>query len=299
MQFFKKIFSRSLKLKLLQISVPQKEKEEGTDTLSEINLSEQLFSTLASLGEPFVFEVAVHNTGSSICFYVAVPRNKIEYVTQQIQGLFPDARVEEVNDYTIFAPTSNTSAGYVSPKENNIFPIRTYEESEVDTFAPILSTLSKLNEIGDGAALQISAKPASSNFKKKVQTSIERIRKGEKLNTILKENALTEVGKFFVDGNKKSEESKESPIVDESAIQTLEKKISKPLFNIIVRAVVASEDHDRAEDILMGIGGSFSQFSAPTRNELRFIKPRKQKNLIYEFVFRRFNDKQSFVAPPN
>lgn len=296
MQFFKKIFSRSLNLRLLEISIPQKERDEGQDIAPEINLSEQLFSTLSSLGEPFVFEVAVHNVGSTIHFYVAIPRGKAEYVSQQIQGLFPDAHIEEVNDYTVFAPTSNTSAGYISPKENSILPIRTYEESKVDTFAPILSTLSKLNETGDGAALQIFAKPASSDFKKKVQSSIERIRKGEKLNTILKENALTEVGKFFGRDTKKKSDSNESTVVDETAVQTLEKKISKPLFNVVVRAIVASEDHDRAEDLLIGIGGSFSQFSAPTRNELRFIKPKKQKNLIYEFIFRRFSDKQAFIA---
>ncbi|MAZ41000.1 hypothetical protein CL654_02695 [bacterium] len=296
MQFFKKIFSRSLNLKLLEISIPQKERSEGQDIASEINLSEQLFSTLASLGEPFVFEVAVHNVGSTIHFYSAIPRGKVEYVTQQIQGLFPDAHIEEVNDYTVFAPTSNTSAGYVSPKESSILPIRTYEESKVDTFAPILSTLSKLNETGDGAALQIFARPVSSDFKKKVQSTIERVRKGEKLNAILKENILTEVGKFLGSDTPKKEELGKQIVVDEQAVQTLEKKISKPLFNIIVRAVVASEDHDRAEDLLMGIGGSFSQFSAPTRNELRFIKPKNQKNLIYEFIFRRFSDKQAFVA---
>jgi len=295
MELFKKLFSRSLNLKLLQISIPQKEKTEGVDIKIEINLSEQLFSILISLGEPFVFEVSVHNIGKTIYFYLAVPKQKLEFATQQIHGLFPNASIHEAKDYTIFSPESRATAGYFSLKENNVLPIRTYQEVNIDTFSPILSTLSKLNETGDGASLQVFIKPTGGDFKKNIQFNIGRLKKGEKLESILKESIVREVGKFLM-GSGKKEESTTPVSVDEGAVQALEKKISKPLFTVIVRAIVASESRDRAEDILMGIGGAFSQFSAPLRNEFRLLKPKDQKKLIYQFVFRRFDEGEAFVV---
>jgi hypothetical protein len=295
MQFFKKIFSRSLNLKLLEVRIPQKEKTEGVDIKHEISVSEQLFSILASIQEPFVFEIAVHNIGKTIYFYCAVPKEKLEFARSQIHGLFPDATILDAGDYTIFGPETKATGGFFALKENSVLPIRTYQEVNIDTFAPILSTLSKLNETGDGAALQILVKPAEDDFKKNTQFIVGRLKKGENLGSILKENIVNEIGKILIGSGKKENEG--GPVViDEEGIRVLEKKIAKPLFKVIVRAVVASADRDRAEDILMGIGGSFSQFSAPLRNEFRFLKPKDQKKLIYKFIFRKFDDESVFVV---
>ena len=69
----------SLNLTLLLIRVQRvteqkEEKERDRDFFSrQINRTEQLFSALASIKEPFTFECSVQHTNELINFYLAVP----------------------------------------------------------------------------------------------------------------------------------------------------------------------------------------------------------------------------------
>ncbi|HET8581500.1 MAG TPA: type IV secretion system DNA-binding domain-containing protein [Candidatus Paceibacterota bacterium] len=287
--FSKKHLAEQLELRLLEITLPRPagEERDPRNELSDIKRSEQLFASLLSLGEPFVFEVAVHNVGTDIHFYIAVPRAKRSFAEQQILGLFPRARVEETDDYTIFGQGSRTAGGTLTMKEKPLLPIRTYAEAEVDTFAGILSSLGKLNDAGDGAALQIIVSPAPGSFAKSVRSAIERVQGGEKLSAILSENAFTDVKKAFAGSPRKEDPHEERfrPI-DDAAVQALERKIAKPLLSAEVRIIVAAESSDRAADLLLDIAGSFGQFAGPTRNAFGLKKPRDMKSLAYRYAFR-------------
>ena len=95
----KKYILQTLKLRPLLVRLAQKKYEPGKDEpLKEIALSGQLLSGLSNLGIPFSLETAVHNIGEEIHFYVGVPRDSAEFVTQQINGLWSDAVVEEVEE---------------------------------------------------------------------------------------------------------------------------------------------------------------------------------------------------------
>ncbi|MEK7136352.1 MAG: type IV secretory system conjugative DNA transfer family protein, partial [Patescibacteria group bacterium] len=60
--------------------------------------------------------------------------------------------------------------------------------------------------------------------------------------------------------------------------------------------VLAAADNDSdAGDILLSLAGSFSQFSAPRRNGFRLVAPRKISRLVYQYIFREFDHKQSMV----
>lgn len=91
----KKRLGQALGLRLLLIRLPQKSKleisrETGQSQLwkDEINISSQLFSILTGLKSPFGLEVAVHHIGEEIFFYAAVPKESIEFVSRQIEGLW-------------------------------------------------------------------------------------------------------------------------------------------------------------------------------------------------------------------
>lgn len=288
--FSKQPLSKPLALRLLSITLPQHEKDtEQSDLASEIRRSEQLFSALLSLEEAFVFEVAVHNIGSEINFYLAVPENKIDFATQQILGLFPEAQVNEAHEYTIFGPESHVSGGTLALADKAILPIRTYEDAGVDTFALILSSLSKMNDVGDGAVIQFIVHAAPETFTASVRKSIERIRSGERLGSMLRENSFTEIGKIGTSlfGSAPKKETDTRPIIfDESAVAALEQKIAKPLLSVAIRILVASEHKDRAADLLLDIASTFGQFSGPMRNEIKLVKPSMVSNLVYQFSFR-------------
>jgi len=286
---------QALNLKLLLISLPQQTKtnEQPKDFKDELNLSTQLFGILSGLKSPFVFEAAVHHIGEEIHFYVAVPKESVAFVSRQIEGLWKEAKVEEAEDYNIFNPSGVNQGIYLKQKFSYVLPIRTYTEANIDTFAPILSGLSKINEVGEGAAIQVLVKPVPSNIKKTISQFIENLKKGVKLEELIKNKTFNfkDIEKAL---NPKKKEKTEK-IIDEEAIKILESKISHPLLEVNIRILVSAPSQYQADAILESISGSFSQFSAPRRQELKIVKPRNFQKLIYQFSFREFDESQSMI----
>ena len=296
----KKRLSKALGLRLLLIRLPQKtSKEFSTETRTaeawkdEINLSSQLFSILAGLKSPFGLEAAVHHVGEEIYFYAAVPKESMEFVSRQIEGLWKEAKVEPADDYNVFNPNGVNQGVYLKQKLSYALPIRTYSEANLDTFAPILSGLSKINEVGEGAAIQILVRPAPASTKKTISQMIENLKRGEKFEDILKGGSikLKDIKKAV----RPEEKEKTEKIIDEEAIKVLDSKINKPLLSVNLRILVSASSQYQADTILESITGGFSQFSAPLRQELKIIKPKNPQSLIYQFSFREFDESQSMV----
>ncbi len=297
----RKKLAQELNLKLLLIRLPKKiqknfsaESGPASEWKDEINLSSQLFGILAGLKFPFVFETAVHHIGEEIHFYVAVPKESVEFVSRQIEGLWENAQIEPADDYNIFNPSGVFAGIYLKQKLSYALPIRSYAEANIDTFAPILSGLSKINEVGEGAAIQILVKPAPLSTKKTISQMIESLKKGSRLDDILKglKISLKDVEKALIVSDKDKNKEK---IIDEEAIKILQSKIEKPLLAVNLRVLTSAPSQYQADEILESVSGGFSQFSAPLRNELKVIKHRNLKNLIYQFSFREFDDDQTII----
>ncbi len=298
----RKRLGKSLNLRLLLIRLPQKtQKEASTEAgaagawKEEINISNQLFSILAGLKSAFGLEAAVHHVGEEINFYAAVPKESIEFVSRQIEGLWKEARVEAIDDYNIFNPSGVNAGIYLKQKLSYALPIRTYSEANLDTFAPILSGLSKISEVGEGVAIQILAKPTGESAKKSISGMINNLKKGAKFEDVIKGSVIKfkDVEKAFKPEIERKEKAER--VIDEEAIKTLEAKISKPLLLVNLRVLVSASSQYQADAVLESISGSFSQFSAPLRNELKIIKPRNLQSLIYQFSFREFGENQSMT----
>lgn len=284
-------FLELLRLKLLSISLPQKLETEKKDVLQEISFSSQLFSLISNLKIPFSLETAVHNIGEDIHFYLAVPEKSVEFTIRQIQGLWPDAQVQKVDDYTIFNSEGAVRAAYLKQKQSYALPIRTYSEANLDTFLPILNNFSKLEIAGEGLAIQILGRPASSGVSKYLSSVINQLKQGKKLSEVLSGAKFS----FSLPKEKKKDEAPQLVVVDEEAVKLVNQKVAKPLFEVNVRLVASGMSPYRAEELLYNLTGSFNQFSAPNHNELKIVEPRNPKNLIFKFVFREFDNSQVMV----
>ena len=290
---------------LLMVRVQKATEEQQKEGLiKQINLTEQLFASLATIKQPFCFEVSVPHTNELINFYISVPKQYVDFTMRQVQGLFPSSKVEEIADYNIFGHGSEASSAYLTLRDSYILPLRTYKEAEVDTFAPIVSTLSRLQETGEGASLQIVMRPAEKETKNLVVYAIEKMKKGETLKKALKLGrfSFVELGKEFGKEIKKfiflnPESKEESKPVDDEAVKALNAKISKQLFKVNVRLVTSAQSKDSAEDILLSLAGSFSQFGAPVRNDLKVVKVdrRNFKRSLFDYAFRNYNASQEIV----
>jgi hypothetical protein len=294
---------RSLNLKLLLIRLPsqlvnkdtQKNISGANAFKDEINLSEQLFSILASGKEDVTFEAAVHHVGEEIHFYIAVPEKMVDFVSRQVEGLFKDAQVDISSEYNIFQPNGFNAGFYLKQDNHFALPIRTYLESEVDTFSPIVSGLSKISEVGEGAALQLIIRSASANYKKTVFSIINELRKGEPFKKVASKHFIDIKGWTDLLKENKPEDKNKPSIVDEESIKSLEKKISKPLVKVNFRVLVSTINEFQTKILLDSIAGSFGQFEAPLKNKFKVVKVKNFDKFAYQFSFREFDESQSMI----
>lgn len=286
---------KSLAVKLLLVRIPHASLDKPSSYKEEITLTEQLFSILAGNKEGTVLEIAVHHVGEEIHFYAAIHESLVSFVSRQIEGIFKDARVEEVAEYNVFQPNGVTKGAYLSYTENYALPIRSYVESEGDTFSPIISAFSKIQELGEGAGMQICIRPADSSYKKNIKLLIENLKKGASFKDLVSQNLFDLKDMRHVFSSAPEHQGDEKKPIDEATIQALEKKISKPLVEVNVRFVVSAIQQANTDAIFEGICGSFSQFEAPLRNRFTAVVSKNIKKFAYQFVFREFDDRQRLV----
>ena len=109
-------------LSILQITLPKFRREEDVkkETTADqvrqgIAVAEGFFSTVGGLkvqrgfkawlfgrSDEMSFEIVAR--GGLIFFFVAVPKVLQDHIEQQISSAYPDAHIEEVEDYNIFSP---------------------------------------------------------------------------------------------------------------------------------------------------------------------------------------------------
>ncbi len=285
---------KELEIQLFLIKIPQV-KEENVDFKKEIALSEQLFGALSSLGEPFIFEAAVPYVGQEICFYAAVPGRFREVLARQVQALWSAAIVEPTGDYNIFNYAGAALGATVAQRERFVLPIATYEEAENDTFLSVLGGLARVNEVGEGAAIQVVARPAGKHFKKEVQTVLKSLKNGAKLSEVLSMKMDITV-KDLVEGFRGTlEKNREPKAVDEEAVKVINAKLSKPLFEVNLRLVASAPSEMQASSLLDGLTAGLAQFDALNRNGFKVSVARNPRNLLHTFSFREFNPKEAMI----
>lgn len=284
-----------LEVQLFLIKVPHAPAEKGDDFKKEVALSEQLFGALASLKEPFVLEAAVPFVGQEIHFYAAVPARFRDVLARQVQALWSAAVVEPAADYNIFNYSGAASGAAVSQKQSFVLPIAAYDEAENDTFLSVLGGLSRVNEVGEGAAIQIVARPAGKHFKKSVQAALRSLKNGAKLQAAI-ETRLEVKPKDLVEGfNGKGKKEPAAKTVDEDAVKVIDGKLKRPLFEVNVRLAASAPSEMQSSSLLDGLAAGFSQFSALNRNELKVSAPRNQRAFFHKFIFREFDAKEAMI----
>ncbi len=287
-------------LLLVKIHKDTVEQSGEKDFKKEIGLTEQLLSGLASLKKLFVLELAVPHIGEEIHFYISVPRTLKEVASKQIQGLWANAAVEEAgDDYNIFNPNGAIAGAYLKQGENYALPIRTYQEIGSDTFSAIIGALSKMNEIGEGAAIQILARPASKGRKKTIEEYIKNLKKGQDIKKVFGNEFPFKpeyIKEALIPLTEKEEEKKKfEKVIDDEAIKALNAKISKPTFDVNVRLIASAPTPFQANDILEGLAAGFTQFGSPARNDFQIVKAKNTSKIAYDFSFRMFNKNQVMV----
>jgi hypothetical protein len=285
---------------LIKLSKKPPKEREGKDLKNEISLSERLFESLSSLKIPFVFEVAVPYHGQEISFFASLPEKYANVFVRQVQSLWTDASVERVEDFNIFNYRGVSLGLYAKLKNEFILSLKTYEDLNVDTFLPILGSLSKISEIGEGAAIQLVLKPADKSKRKRIMSALKVLKQGWTMREVLNNSIFKITPNDFIKalrGESKNDENAKR--IDEEAVKMVSEKSNKNLFDVNIRVLVSAHTEEEANSLIKSITAGFEQFSAPNRNELVFVKPSNLKNLFYEFSYREFNPAESVILSSN
>ncbi|MCX6786476.1 MAG: DUF87 domain-containing protein [Candidatus Kaiserbacteria bacterium] len=305
---------QALHMALYEISLPGPKSrspagEVRAKSLKElISAMEQFYSGLLSVADAsssdpnyFALELAVPAHTSELQFYAAIPKGKCSLFEKQLLAIFPNAElVLQPSDYNIFASTGSVLVSVAKFVEHPSLPLKDYTDFDYDPINTITNAFAKIEQTGEGAALQIIIEPRDERYTKHYQKILQALRKGEKRQSAFS-TPETALGDFARDisrtlfSNKPKDEQKakeaETRQVEENKayIEQVEKKIATPIVGTTIRLVVSSSDERKADQVLGEIESAFNQFSNTQGNKLKFERTsnNKQTALVCEdFSFR-------------
>lgn len=297
---------RSLNHTLFEIILPGEQGSEQRRPLSEILSSmEQLYIGLCSLaskdniGQPyFSIELAIPSDTNQYSFYASIPNDKLKLFEKQVTSVFSDAQIIQQNDdFNIFSEDGVAVGSYATSKGSPIYPLKTYDKFEYDPLNIILNSFSKLDEIGEGAAIQFILSPDSDEGTfKRYKRARDAINKGVSVGEAVDRAIHGAVGEFTSDvkrglkdlilGSSKPKEQKEDD--HRAVIEKIESKISTPLIHTNIRLIASSKSEHDARMILEEMEASFKQFEQPEGNGLIFtrVQGKSLDRLLKDFTFR-------------
>jgi len=306
-----------LNMTLYEVSLPAPEKDADNKGLKEaISSMEQFYAGMISVDvnekkrseeHYYSLEIALQHDNNEISFYAAIPDAKRDLFEKQILAVFPNARVVEYkDDYNIFNVDGVSVGSYALPSVNAALPLKTYDTFDYDPLNIILNVFSKIERVGEGAAIQLIVSPVGEKYSHNYKDALKKLKEGAKLKDatafhggiwgsvsgIAKE--LLKSGETKEEIQKKKEKAKEH--IDETAVKGVEQKISSPVLDTNIRIVASASSRERAEQILLEIESAFQQFSDSLGNGVRFKKigTGVLGKMLHDFSYRTFDMEESF-----
>ena len=253
---------RSLKSVLLKIRVARNNEV-------KVDAMEQLFASLYSIKQggwkmkystqPVIsFEIVAKK--EDITFFVWMYQEHRDLVEKQIHGAYPDAEIQEVEEYNIFSEEGKVAYKSFQLKKADYYPLKTYKDLPTDALSALTSALAKMGE-GEAAAIQLLISPAEGEWQSN--------------------------GKKYISSTKKSEANPEEAAykVSGKELEAVENKVSRPGFEISLRVVVVSPQEEMAKMHLSNISTAFSQFNSE-HNSLGSRTVRRKASFVEDFVYR-------------
>ncbi len=300
---------KALHMVLYEVSLPEPKGDDGVKKTLKEKLSgmEQIYAGLLSVrdaqaGEPnyLALELAVPNDGAELQFYAAVPKSKASLFEKQVVAVYPHAHLAvQPNDYNVFTTGGTTLVSTARLVAHPALPLKDYTDFDVDPVNALLSAFAKIEEAGEGAALQVVIEPRGDHYVKHYEKILQALRKGEKHTAAFStpETVLGEVGRdfariLFTNKPKDEQKAKEAETrqieANKTFIEQVEKKVATPIVGVTIRVVASSHDAHKATQILDEVEAGFNQFANTQGNRLEFsrLTGSRAETALEEFSFR-------------
>ncbi|NQV11932.1 type IV secretory system conjugative DNA transfer family protein [Candidatus Uhrbacteria bacterium] len=302
---------------ILRIRLPRfaSSTETGSDQLSavqeDIAVAETVFAALGGLTAQKGMKAWLHGRTDEISFemvsnegviyfYVAVPLILKDLTTQQIHGQFPDADIDEVEDYNIFSPTGVVLGSYMTLKRENLFPIKTYRQLESDPLNALLNALAKVSQ-DEGAAIQFVVRSAPAQWRSAGLEFVKHMHEGMTAKEALgggKKRKQAGVGDLVTGKSADSgpEQVRKLGQREEEMVKNIEEKSSKAGLDVNIRIVASAGNVGAAQAVLSNLINSFAQYNVyEFGNSFEKDMPKNAKKLTHDFIYRNFSEKHKMV----
>lgn len=273
----KKIWQEIGNYTLLQVTRTKSEKEEGLE--ASLKSFEELIHSIVPEKKSITFEIAVPNNENHILFLIATPKEYLNNIKTQIRRIFDNSQIQEMEDYSIFDKNNSNLFFNINLKSFFGVPIRTYKQTNTDTFSSILAVFNNVKEKGWGMTMQIVVKKGNKKIQNEMLGVLNALKNGKKLKHIKPNNFFDSVGSFFAKGGGTPEE-----IATHVEEKTLEQN-----YQTNIRLAISTPTEKESNLLFENIRDRFAQFESPNFNSFKFIKM-PLKKIASDFVFRRFKD---------
>ncbi|MEA3453166.1 MAG: hypothetical protein U9Q96_02425 [Patescibacteria group bacterium] len=259
--------------------------------------------------------IEIVSIGGNIHFYLRTPRNLRNLVESSIYSQYPEVEISEVEDYTKNVPQDIPNKTWdiwgtdYETLKKDIYPIKTYskffeespvakEEKRIDPLAALLEGLAKV-EPGEQIWVQLRIKPITvgeNNYKERAKEEVDKLtnRNGSsksKQSPIVKEAADVVILGQLPEGAEKEEEKQWMPPEmkltpgEREIVAGIESKISKTMFECIIRFVILGEKGKWNKGNLKNVLGFFANFNTENLNALKPWPPSITKIHKHERFF--------------
>ena len=254
----------------------------------------------------FSFEIVARE--KKICFYAVAPRKMARYLEQQINAHYPEAVIEEVEDYNIFTPRGEILAGSLKTDRSFIFPIKTYRKQETDPMNSIINIMSKL-EADESIAIQYVVRSAKGVWHKKAVAIVREVAGGKSMAEALKLNRVTKVISVVGDlaqmakplseaeRQKQFNMTSKTSALEQEMLKEIEEKNAKAGLDVNLRIVVSAKNKGQAAMFLDNMASALRQYNyfEYGNNFKNKLARGNQNRIINDFIYRRFQEKISFL----
>jgi len=249
--------------------------------------------------EHLSFEIASIN--GQIRFYVWVPKSLQSFIEGQIYSQYPTVQIHKADeDYT--TRDREHSVVYTSEitlTDNEMLPIKTFQNFEVDPLAGITGTLAKLETTGEEIWVQVLARPIADEWHRDSDRWIQATKGGNPFNAAFGGQGFSFrwFATFFEALWKPPEQgttaSGEKVLSEreKTRISEAEKKATKLGYQTKIRLAYLGESQTNAKLQMQAIIGTFKQFNSTNLNGFKGISGSFKKDDLALYKARTFTDR--------
>lgn len=241
------------------------------------------------------FEIAA--VGKLIRFYVWVPKHLQNFVEGQIYAQYPAVQISTAtDDYTkrqFEHPVVHTAELILSDQE--VLPIKTFQNFEVDPLAGITATLAKLEDVTEEVWIQVLARPIADDWHRRASAYVNKVRSGGgtfdfgDLSWLLK--VIEALWAPPSDSSGGQSTAKELSEREKTRISEVENKSNKLGYQVKIRLAYLGEDKTAAKLRMQALIGTFKQFNSTNLNGFKASRVSFDREELTPYISRFFTDR--------